>query len=61
MKIYNVRIGLPMPNHTTVKSFTSKDEAVEFYNQYHPETPKELNQKDTLNPYYKQVILNVGV
>ncbi len=58
MKVYNVRIGLQYGNiGAVIKSFTNKSEAITFYNQYHPNIAKELNEKDTLNPYYKQVIL----
>lgn len=59
MRIYNVRIGLPIKGMNTKKSFISKNEALEYYLQYHPQSPKELNEKDTLMPNYKRIILNV--
>jgi hypothetical protein len=58
MKIYNVRIGIKhMPE--VKKSFKEKNEAIEFYLQYHPRTPKELTEKDTTNPYHYIKILEI--
>lgn len=58
MKVYNVRIGLPMPNYKFVKSFTRYDQAVNFYNSYHPDYPKELNEADTLKST-KKILMEV--
>lgn len=52
MKVYNVRIGLQYGNiGAVVKSFTSKSEAITFYNQYHPNIAKEW-QEDSNVPFY---------
>ena len=60
MKIYNVRIGIKSLLPKMLKSFTSLKEAHEFYCLYHPDMAKELNEKDTLNSYYKKIILEVA-
>lgn len=60
MKIYNVRIGLPMPNQELIKSFTKHKEALEFYNTYHPDYPKQLNQANTFTNKGKEVAPRAG-
>lgn len=56
MKIYNVRVGIQHRPHT-IKSFTGINAAHDFYNQHHPDSQKELNEKDTINTTHYRIIL----